>query len=134
MNTFKKEERLCSKKLIGELLQNGSSFLIYPYRVVWLTQPAPPTPSSPAQILISVSKKRFKRANKRNYIKRLMREVYRVNKQELLYRPLLEQNTSVVFMCSYIGNEIFTYTELEKKLKLLLERLKKEVVKSSSRV
>lgn len=133
MNTFKKEERLCSKKLIGELLQNGSSFLIYPYRVVWLAQPLTP-PSSPAQILISVSKKRFKRANKRNYIKRLIREVYRVNKQELLYNQLLEQNISVVFMCSYIGNEIFTYTELEKKLKLLLERLKKEVVKSSSRV
>lgn len=116
MNTFKKEERLCSKKLIGELLQNGSSFLVYPFRVVWVNQPADLPRPFPAQILISVSKKRFKRANKRNYIKRLVREAYRVNKQEFLYHSLEEQNMAVAFMCSYIGNEIFTYTELEKNL------------------
>ncbi|MCO4292323.1 ribonuclease P protein component [Solitalea sp. MAHUQ-68] len=129
MNTFKKEERLCSKLLINELLQNGSSFLLYPFRIVWLPVQVN-AQNSPAQILISVSKKRFKRANKRNRIKRLIKEAYRLNKQQLLYSTLSQNNLCIVFMCSYIGNDIFTFEELEKKLKLMLIRLSKETGKS----
>ncbi|UKJ06625.1 ribonuclease P protein component [Solitalea lacus] len=130
MNTFKKEERLCSKTQIAELLQNGSSFLLYPFRIVWLPL-LPTAPANfPAQLLISVPKKRFKRANKRNKVKRLIREAYRLNKEEFLYKTLRVQKINVIFMCSYVGNDIFTYVELEKKLKLLLIRLSKEVVKN----
>ncbi|POY35407.1 ribonuclease P protein component [Solitalea longa] len=129
MNTFKKEERLCSKLLINELLQNGSSFLLYPFRITWIPSSDNSQVSS-AQILISVSKKRFKRANKRNRVKRLIREAYRLNKQSLLYPFLSQHDFRIVFMCSYIGNDIFTFEELEKKLKLMLIRLSKEIGKS----
>lgn len=130
MNTFRKEERLCSKKLIGELLQNGSSFLVYPFRIVWKVTQLPDETTSPAQILISISKKRFRRANKRNRIKRLIREAYRLNKQTQLYTKLQDSHIQIVFMCSYIGNDILPYAELEKKLKLTLIRLSNEAIKS----
>ena len=77
MYTFKKEERLCNKRLIDGLYHNGSSFLCYPFKATWCLSdlPAP----FPAQVLFAVSKKRFKRAVDRNRVKRLMREAYRAD-------------------------------------------------------
>ena len=129
MNTFKKEERLCSKKLIEELLQNGSSFLLYPLKVVWLVKPLTEPSPFPAHLVISVAKKRFRRANKRNRVKRLIRETYRINKEDLLYQFLKEHNLNLSLMLSYVGNDIFTFADLERKLKLCLIRLIKEIEK-----
>ncbi|SMO81401.1 ribonuclease P protein component [Solitalea koreensis] len=129
MNTFKKEERLCSKKLIEELLHNGSSFLLYPLKVVWLIKPANEPNPYPTQLVISVAKKRFRRANKRNKVKRLIRESYRINKEEHLYNFLKEQQLTLLLMFSYVGKDIFTYSDLEKKIKLCLHRVVKEIEK-----
>lgn len=63
------------------------SFSIFPLRVVWLPVEELDVQAS---ILISVSKRRFKRAVKRNRIKRQIREAYRLNKQILL-APLTEK-------------------------------------------
>jgi ribonuclease P protein component len=75
--TFTKEERLCNKKLIDQLYHNGSSFLCYPFKVSWILS-ADPQPF-PAQVLFSVSKKRYKKAVDRNLVKRRLREAYRLN-------------------------------------------------------
>ena len=121
MYTFKKEERLCSKKLLEELFHNGSSFLLYPFRITWLVTDRLPG-DVPVQVVISVSKRKFKRAVDRNLLKRRMREIYRLNKSELVYswvdKPLL-------LGISYIGQDLAEYPFMEKKLKLALARLKK---------
>ncbi|NML66745.1 ribonuclease P protein component [Hymenobacter sp. RP-2-7] len=81
--TFPKEEHLCRKKLIEQLFsKQGSSFGVYPLRLTWL--PAPERSSAPPQVLISVSKRTFKRAVDRNRLKRLIREAYRLHKYRLL--------------------------------------------------
>src|ERR1700761_5989227 len=107
MYTFKKEERLCNKKLIEKLYHNGSSFLCYPFRVAWL--PVDALTPYPAQVLFSVSKKRFKKAVDRNQIKRRMREVYRLNKQLSFYDVLVEQDKHIVLSLGYIGKDIADY-------------------------
>ena len=67
-HTLHKAERLCRKKLIGEMFSGKArSFTCFPLRVVYL--PVAEQPCS-ATILVSVSKRRFKRAVKRNRIKR----------------------------------------------------------------
>ncbi|RDC65151.1 ribonuclease P protein component [Adhaeribacter pallidiroseus] len=76
--SFKKEERLCSKKLIEQLFREGSSFNLYPLRFIFIKQ-SPPAAIVP-QILISVSKRNFKKAVDRNRLKRQIREAYRQNK------------------------------------------------------
>ena len=86
MYTFKKEERLCNKKLIDGLFHNGSSFLCYPYKASWMFTDG--EQQFPVQIVFSVAKKRYKRAVDRNLVKRRMREAYRLNKQAQLYDVL----------------------------------------------
>src|ERR1700722_14129384 len=99
MYTLKKEERLCNKKLIDGLFHNGSSFLCYPFKASWMLTDA--TQQFPAQILFSVSKKRFKRAVDRNLIKRRMREAYRLHKQQRLYELLNTSEKKIVLSLGY---------------------------------
>jgi ribonuclease P protein component len=121
MYTFKKEERLCNKRLIDELFHNGSSFLCYPFKVSWLYTSEPIV--YPVQILFSVSKKRYKRAVDRNLIKRRMREAYRLKKQQHLYDVLNSANKKIVLSLGYIGKEIAAADFTEKKMLKLLTQL-----------
>jgi len=115
--SFPKEERLHSKKLIAELFSKGSSFNLYPLRFVYLKH-AQPTATKP-QVLVSVSKKYFKRAVDRNRIKRQLREIYRQHRHLLL----VEENYSVqILAILYIGKEKKTFNLIQKKLNLGLER------------
>ncbi len=127
MHTFKKEERLCNKKLIDELFHNGSSFLCYPFKASWLVIDEPW--QIPAQILFSVSKKRFKRAVDRNLVKRRMREAYRLNKQQQLYTLLDRTGKKIALSVGYIGKEIAPYELIEKKMLKLLAQLGTELIK-----
>ena len=125
MYTFKKEERLCNKKLIDELYHSGSSFLCYPFKVSWLLVADPQ--SAYTQILFSVAKKRFKKAVDRNLVKRRMREAYRLNKQKLLYDIIIAADKGIVFSVGYIGNDIVSYDTMEKKMQKLLTQLAEQV-------
>jgi ribonuclease P protein component len=127
MYTFKKEERLCNKKLIDELFHNGSSFLCYPFKVSWLavTEPTP----YPVQVLVAVAKKRYKRAVDRNLVKRRIREAYRLHKQQHLYDALNIADKKIVFSIGYIGKVIEPYELMEKKMLKLLSQLCGQVIK-----
>ena len=127
MYTFKKEERLCNKKLIDTLFHNGSSFLCYPFKASWLFVDGPQ--QFPVQILFSVSKKRFKRAVDRNLIKRRIREVYRLNKQQYLYDQLNSSDKKIVLSLGYIGKEIAPTDFIEKKMLKFLTQLCTEIAK-----
>jgi ribonuclease P protein component len=81
--TFPKQEKLKSKKIIKDLFEKGSSFYLYPFKVYFIKNSEADTTAAP-QLLFSVSKRNFKRAVKRNRIKRLLREAYRINKPALL--------------------------------------------------
>jgi len=127
MYTFKKEERLCNKRLIDGLFHNGSSFLCYPFKASWMLTDG--EQQFPVQIVFSVAKKRYKRAVDRNLIKRRMREAYRLNKQLYLYGMLNDAGKKVVLSISYIGKEIAHYEFLEKKMIKLLTQLAVEAIK-----
>ncbi len=116
-HTFSKEERLCSKRLIALLFSKGSSFNLYPLRFVYYTpQDLPPAQT---QVLISVSKRYFKRATDRNRLKRQMREAYRLNKQVLCQGPGQPPRLLGIL---YIGKEKKSFDSIQKKLISGLER------------
>ncbi len=122
--TLKKDERLCSVKVIDGLFDrknsaNGGVFS-YPMRVVFQPQISADTDSGNSakistQVLFSVPKRQFKHAVDRNLIRRRMKEAYRLNKQ------LLTGNFNVAFI--YIGKGIEDYKAIEKGLKSALKKI-----------
>ncbi|MFM6976000.1 MAG: ribonuclease P protein component [Sphingobacteriaceae bacterium] len=128
MYTFKKEERLCSQKLLDKLFHNGSSFLLHPFRVIWLKADEPQAVA--AQVVIQVAKRRFKRAVDRNLIKRRIREVYRLHKASMLY-SYLPAGQTLLLGINYVGQDIPDYHKLEEKLKKALKNLEKEYQKAA---
>ncbi|WP_172391021.1 ribonuclease P protein component [Sphingobacterium shayense] len=124
--TFKKEERLCSRRLIDSLFHDGSSFVVYPYRVV-LKSFEPVDGSASIQSVISVSKRRFKKAVDRNYIKRRMREAFRLQKF-MLVEFLEEHSLHLLVAFQYVGKgrDMPTSADLHPRMAVVLERLKDE--------
>lgn len=118
--TLSKEERLCRRKMIDRLFEDGASFLIYPYKIVWMDFKW--ESKYPAQFGITVSKKNFKRAVQRNQIKRLSREAYRLNKH-ILYSSLTKPGRIRAFMLIYIARDILAFRKIEDKIILILQRL-----------
>ena len=117
---MRKPERLNKKKIIEKMFAGGSrSFSIFPLRVVWLPVEELDVQAS---ILISVSKRRFKRAVKRNRIKRQIREAYRLNKQILL-APLTEKNRRLAIAFIYLADELMNSALVEEKIKAALTRI-----------
>lgn len=121
-NTLCKAERLSSKITIEQLFAGGSkSFSAFPLRIVFMTVEKTED-VAPVSVLISVSKKKFKRAVKRNRMKRLIREAYRKNKHDLL-RLLEEKGYRLIIAFIYLDNELQTAENIENKTKDLLNRL-----------
>ncbi len=118
--SFPKEEHLCRKKLIEELFsKQGSSFGVYPLRIVWIPRVSPS--AAPPQVLISVSKRTFKRAVDRNRLKRLIREAYRLNKYRLVEQP--GGHAVALLGIIFTGKEKSPLALVEKKLISALHRL-----------
>lgn len=119
--TLGKEERLNSKTVIERLFSGGSkSFPAFPLRVVYMpVEAAEVEEDAVASILISVPKKRFKRAVKRNLVKRQVREAYRKNKH-LLLDALASRNKRLVIAFIWLDNNIHSSAEVEEKVKKLL--------------
>jgi ribonuclease P protein component len=125
MFTFCKDEKLCSKKLIDKVLSEGASFLNYPYRISFLETDF--ESAFPCQVLFIVSKKRFKKANMRNKIKRLMRETYRINKN-LLYEWLKNNDKRVILAINYIGEDVMPFNEQSLKMAKVFDKLGQKIV------
>ncbi len=124
-NGLCKAERLNSKSTIEELFSgNSKSFSAYPLRIVFM--PLEKKENALASIMISVPKKRFKRAVKRNKVKRQIREGYRKNKQELL-NVLNEKEHGLAIAFIYLSNEILATNLIEDTIKQILERLKEKL-------
>jgi len=120
MQTFKKEERLCKNKIIKILFEEGKKFHVYPFKIIWMDIES--DSKYPARILISVSKRFFKKAVDRNKIRRQIREVYRKNKS-LFYEYLSRQKKQCVFTILYTDSAFIPFIELEKKIIIILQRL-----------
>ncbi len=119
--TFPKKEKLKSKKLIEQLFVEGKSVSSYPIKLIYV-KTALPTDAS-IQAGVTVPKKNFKSAVKRNRIKRLLRESYRLNKG-LVFN---NSDGTFAFLFVYLGKEMPKYEAIEIHMQKVLQRFLKKL-------
>ena len=118
---FPKKEKLKSKKLIERLFKEGKHVSCFPLKLIFLEI------TSPIDVRfktgVAVPKKNFKSAVKRNRIKRLLRESYRLNKQIVFNNS----KGNFAFLILYLGKEMPIYLEVERGMRLVLQKFIKKV-------
>jgi ribonuclease P protein component len=119
-NTLPKQVRLCGKTTIGKLLAKGKHGNVPGLRFLYVTG----TGSGLNRIMVSVPKKMFKRAVKRNLLKRRIRESWRKQKHFLLTTG----GTDILFI--YPTKEIQTYEQIYSCVGQIIEKINKTQVQN----
>ncbi|MBP3762831.1 MAG: ribonuclease P protein component [Bacteroidales bacterium] len=123
-HTFRKQERLCSQRLIDRLYADGHRFVAFPYSVQWCLADG----DAPCQVVIVAPKRRFRHAVDRNRVKRLTRECWRLRK-ETLYGSLADMDVRIALSLVYIHHDILAYEQLGRKMDKLIETLQSDIRK-----
>jgi ribonuclease P protein component len=116
--TLGKPERIKSRKLIEKMFVEGDVVRQFPFRAVFLK-----TEEGGLQMAVSVPKKRVKKAVDRNKVKRLVREAYRLQRDQIVG----EIKESYAIMIIYLDNTIPEFDFIEGKIKKLLERFVNDI-------
>ncbi len=123
-NTFPKKERLCGEIEIEKVYREGEYLFCFPYKIVVCL--AREKEREFLRVLVNVPKKRFKHAVDRNRGRRQIREVYRLNKH-VLREYLKTQDLHLYLAIHFVGDKLESTPFLEKKMVLVLDKVKKKV-------
>ena len=121
-NTLPKKERLCGKTGIEKLLARGRHGNMSELRYIFLSGTEMPY----NRILVSVPKKLFKRAVKRNLLKRRIRECWRKQKHSL------NAQAGIDILFIYSTKEILTYQDIYVRVGQIIEKINERVAKQGS--
>lgn len=119
--TFPKNEKLKSRKQIERLFREGASVSEFPLKLIYIKTDLPK--GIKVKVAMAVPKRCFKSAVKRNRIKRLMREAYRLNKHCIFNN--IEGNYAFLFL--YIGPETAPYNVVEERMLRLFNKFLKKI-------
>jgi ribonuclease P protein component len=123
-NTLCKDERLSRRKIIEAV--HASGFSIKSPAIILVYLPCELPADFPAQAMFSASKRLFKRAHDRNRVKRLLREAYRKQKQNV-YTSLKAHNQQYALHFIFTGKQLPNYPYVFGKMNDLIVRFSNEI-------
>lgn len=123
-----KRERICGRTLLEKLFTGGKSksFSVFPLRIVYLLTDQPDGDlqhEAPVKMMVSVSKRHFKRAVKRNRVKRQVREAYRLNKEIVVSAMADSPNRQLLLGFIWMSDELHDTDTVERSMQVLLKRV-----------
>lgn len=131
---FHKTERLCSRRVTENLFAGGNKSVVsYPVRAVFMPLPCE-AGTAPVEILISVSKRHFKRAVRRNRVKRQLREAYRRNRHILTDKMGEETGLRLAVAFLWLSDRLYTSAEVDTCIRHLLMRMAEHVISDPAEI
>ncbi|MGF1564685.1 MAG: ribonuclease P protein component [Flavobacteriales bacterium] len=121
--TFRKEERLTHRREIETLFTGAKAYKDYPFLLLVRSVPVA---DAPVKVVISVSKRRIRRAHDRNRVKRLIREAWR-HEKGALYDVLSTHNRTLHAAWVFTGNTVVETPLTAQKIRALTRRLKEDI-------
>lgn len=117
--TFGRRSRVSGRERVGHLFAEGRGFMAFPFRVSYLLCERE---EQGVALLVSIPKRRLRRAVDRNRMKRLAREAYRLNKGDF-DTSLLPEGYGLDIALVYVKDALGDYTEVEKGVRKALRLL-----------
>ena len=117
---LKKDEKLCSRTAIEQIFGEGRSLMAFPLRAAYRLRPRG---EKPVQFLISIPKKRIRKAVGRVTLRRRVRESYRLNRRQLLQPELDNHGLGVDIAFVYLDTSLAPYSVINEKMTSLLQRI-----------
>ena len=124
-----KSEKLRSRIAIDHLFDDGVSLMAFPLRAAFRLRPRG---ENPVQFLISIPKKRIRKAVNRVTLRRRTREAYRLNRNELLLAQLEQLDMGVDIAFVYLDSKPAPYSVINEKMTSLLTRIAQAAIDQSS--
>lgn len=127
-NRLYKYEKLCSRTAINNIFVRGKSVICYPLRAAFSIAADTGTP---VQFLVSIPKKKIRKAVNRVLLRRRVREAYRLNRSELVSH-IKAKGCSLKVAFLYLSDEIADYAVIDAKMQALMKKINEAVDKSAS--
>ncbi len=118
-----KSEKLCSRTAISRMFESGKSDVAYPLRKVY--RESARSEGASAQFLISIPKKKIRKAVGRVLLRRRIREAYRLNRSFLYSLSESEKRVDMAFL--YMSDKKADYSLIEQKMQKLLQTMAENV-------
>jgi ribonuclease P protein component len=120
-NTFRKTERLSSRKEIERLFASGNSISAHPLKLMLIKRDG--LPDIPVQTMFVVPKRSFRKAHDRNLLRRRMKESFRLQKN-ILYKHMKEKKQCLSMAILYTGKTETDFATISKAVEELLVKLR----------